>query len=89
VREVLTSVGTFYIKQHASREHQYERKPPRPCLGHAPAPVFASQTSSTTSAFGRHLSTQGVQKRLGPFPVSRGVGPKDVVVLEVPGRCSG
>jgi hypothetical protein len=49
----------------------------------------ASQTSSTTSAFGRHLSTQRVQKRLGPFPVSRRVGPKDVVVLEVPGRCSG
>jgi hypothetical protein len=69
--------------------HPYQRMPPRPCVGHAPAPVFASQTSSTTSAFGRHLSTPRVHKRLGPFPVSRGVGPKDVVVLEVPGRCSG
>ena len=29
---------------------------------------------------------QRVQKRLGPFLISRGVGPKDVVVLEVPGR---
>jgi hypothetical protein len=32
---------------------------------------------------------QRVQKRLGPFLISRGVGPKDVVVLEVSGRRSG
>jgi hypothetical protein len=32
---------------------------------------------------------QRVQKRLGPFLVTLGVGPKDVVVLEVPGRRSG
>jgi glyoxylase-like metal-dependent hydrolase (beta-lactamase superfamily II) len=32
---------------------------------------------------------QRLQRRLGPFMISRGFGPKDVVVLEVPGRRSG
>jgi len=32
---------------------------------------------------------QRVQRWLGPFMISRGIGPKDVVVLEVPGRRSG
>jgi glyoxylase-like metal-dependent hydrolase (beta-lactamase superfamily II) len=32
---------------------------------------------------------QRVQKRLGPFLVGLGIGPKQVVVLEVPGRRSG
>jgi F420H(2)-dependent quinone reductase len=32
---------------------------------------------------------QRVQQRLGPFLVSLGIGPKQVVVLEVPGRRSG
>jgi deazaflavin-dependent oxidoreductase (nitroreductase family) len=32
---------------------------------------------------------QRLQRRLGPFMISRGIGPKDVVVLEVPGRRSG
>lgn len=32
---------------------------------------------------------QRVQRLLGPFMISRGIGPKDVVVLEVPGRRSG
>ena len=32
---------------------------------------------------------QRVQKRLGPFLISHGIGPKQVVVLEVPGRRSG
>jgi glyoxylase-like metal-dependent hydrolase (beta-lactamase superfamily II) len=32
---------------------------------------------------------QRVQKRLGPFLTSHGIGPKQVVVLEVPGRRSG
>jgi deazaflavin-dependent oxidoreductase (nitroreductase family) len=32
---------------------------------------------------------QRVQKRLGPFLISLGIGPKQVVVLEVPGRRSG
>lgn len=32
---------------------------------------------------------QRVQKRLGPLLISLGMGPKHVVVLEVPGRRSG
>jgi deazaflavin-dependent oxidoreductase (nitroreductase family) len=32
---------------------------------------------------------QRVQRRLGPFLVGLGIGPRDVVVLEVPGRRSG
>lgn len=32
---------------------------------------------------------QRVQRRLGPFLISLGIGPKQVVVLEVPGRRSG
>ena len=32
---------------------------------------------------------QRLQRRLGPFMISRGIGPRDVVVLEVPGRRSG
>jgi deazaflavin-dependent oxidoreductase (nitroreductase family) len=32
---------------------------------------------------------QRVQKRLGPFLINLGIGPKQVVVLEVPGRRSG
>jgi hypothetical protein len=35
------------------------------------------------------LLYQRVQKRLGPFMISHGVGPRQVVVLEVPGRRSG
>jgi F420H(2)-dependent quinone reductase len=35
------------------------------------------------------LLYQRVQKRLGPFMISHGVGPRQVVVLEVPGRHSG
>jgi deazaflavin-dependent oxidoreductase (nitroreductase family) len=35
------------------------------------------------------LLYQRVQKRLGPFLISLGIGPKQVVVLEVPGRRSG
>ena len=44
------------------------------------------------SARGRYRPTtlyQRVQKRLGPFLVGLGIGPKQVVVLEVPGRRSG
>jgi hypothetical protein len=33
--------------------------------------------------------SQRVQKRVGPLLISLGIGPKQVVVLEVPGRRSG